>query len=94
MDVWDDTTAGNGSLDQCVELLISADSQLQVAGSDAFDLEVLACVACKFEHLSGQILKNSGGVHSGSGTDTAVACDTSLEEPVNAADGELHRDNN
>ena len=91
VDMGDNTTTGNGGLDQGVELLISADRQLQVARSDTFDLEVFACVACKFEHLSGQVLKNSGGVHSRSGTDTAVAADTSLEEPVDAADGELHK---
>lgn len=38
VDVWNDTTAGNGSLNQRVEFLISPDSQLQVAWINTLDL--------------------------------------------------------
>lgn len=56
VDVRDDTTAGDRGLDERVELLVSADGQLQVAGRDALDLEVLGRVARELEHLGGQVL--------------------------------------
>ena len=40
MDVGDDTTAGDGRLDEGVELLVTADGELEVAGRDALDLWV------------------------------------------------------
>jgi hypothetical protein len=40
VDVGDHTTAGDGRLDQGVELLVTADGELEVAGRDALDLWV------------------------------------------------------
>lgn len=37
----DDTTTADGGLDECVELLISADGKLQVAGRDTLHLKIL-----------------------------------------------------
>ena len=93
VNVGDNTTAGNCSLDQGVELLVTADGQLKVARCYAFNLKVLARVASEFKHLSSQVLKNSGGVHCGSGTNSAVGTDTSLQESVNTTDGELDETN-
>ena len=45
MDVWDDSSAGNGSLDEQVEFLITSDSKLQVSGGDSLYFKVLAGVA-------------------------------------------------
>jgi len=64
VDVWDDTTTGDGGLNEGIKLLVTADSKLQVAGSDALNFEVLAGIACKLKHLSGEVLKNSCGVDS------------------------------
>lgn len=44
VDVRQYTSEGDGRADQRVELLITADSELQMAGSDALDLEVLGGV--------------------------------------------------
>ena len=41
MDVRDDTSTGNSSLDEHVELFVTSDGQLQVSGSDSPDFEVL-----------------------------------------------------
>lgn len=46
MDVRDHTTTSDGCLDEGVELLVTTDSELQMAGSYALDLEVLAGVTC------------------------------------------------
>ena len=37
-------TVGDGGTDQCVELLITADSQLEMAGRDTLDLQILGGV--------------------------------------------------
>ena len=58
MDVWDDTTAGDGGLDEGIELLVTTDGELQVARGDALDLEVLGGIACELKHLSSQVLED------------------------------------
>ena len=39
-----DTTEGDGGADEGVELLVTADGELEMAGGDALDLEVLCGV--------------------------------------------------
>ena len=41
VDVRDDTTTSNGSLDQGVKLFVSSDSELQVSWGDSLDFKVL-----------------------------------------------------
>ena len=89
MDVGDDAAASDGRLDERVELLISADRELQVTGSDALHLEVLARVAGELEDLGGEVLEDGGGVDRRRGADALAALDGRLEEPVDTADGEL-----
>ncbi len=48
MDMWDDSTACNGALNQCVQLFISSNCKLQMAGCDAFHLQIFAGISCKF----------------------------------------------
>ncbi len=58
VNVGNDTSTGDGGFNEGIKFLVSADCQLKVAGSDALDLEVLACVSCQFEDLSGEVLKD------------------------------------
>ena len=58
VDVGNNTTTGDGRFNKRVELFVTADSQLQVARGDAFDLEVLAGVTSQFENLSCEVLKD------------------------------------
>ena len=53
---------GDGRADQRVELLVAADGQLQVAGRNALDLQVLGRVAGQLEHFGGQVLEDGGDV--------------------------------
>lgn len=89
MDVGNDTTTRDGGLDEGVELLVTADSELKVAGSDTLDLEVLGGVASKLEHLSSEVLEDGSRVDGGGGTDTAVGRGAALQEAVDTADREL-----
>ena len=51
MDVRNDAAAGNGGLDQGVQLLVTTNGELQVTGGDTLHLQVLGGVACQLENL-------------------------------------------
>ena len=89
MDVGDNTTTGDGGLDERVELLITTDGELEVTGRDTLHLEVARGVAGELHHLSAQVLEDRGGVHGSSRTDTVVGVNAGLEETVDTTDGEL-----
>lgn len=89
MDVGEDTTSSDrGVAEELVQLVVVADSQLDVTGNNAGLLVVLSGVASEFEDLSGEVLKNGSEVHGGTSTD-ALSVATSLEEAGDSADGEL-----
>lgn len=44
VDMRQDTSEGDGGADQSVELLITTDSELQVAGGDTLNFEILGSV--------------------------------------------------
>ena len=51
VDMGDDSSAGDGGLDQGVQLLVSTDGQLQMAGSDTLHLQILGGVASQLQNL-------------------------------------------
>ena len=51
MDMRDDSAAGDGRLDERVQLLVASDGELQVAGGDTLHLEILGGVAGQLENL-------------------------------------------
>ena len=53
VNVGDDSAAGNGSLDEGVQLLVTSDGQLQVAGGDSLHLQVLRSVSGQLQNLVG-----------------------------------------
>ena len=71
MDVGDDAAAGDGRLDQGVQLLVTADGQLQMSRGDPLHLEVLGGVAGELEDLGGEVLEDGGAVDGGGGSNTA-----------------------
>ena len=91
VDVRNHTTTSNGGLNQSVKFFVSANGQLQVAWSYSFHLKVLGGVACKFEYLSGEVFKDSGGVDRRCGTYTTVRAHSALQESVDSANRELKR---
>ena len=91
MDVRDDTTASNGGLDQGIELLITADGELKVTGSDSLHLEIFASVASKLENLRSEVLEDGCRIDGGCSTDTAACANSTLEEPVDSSDRELNK---
>ena len=90
VDVGDNTAASNGSLDKGVQLFITADRQLEVARSNALDLEVLASVTSQLKYLSRQVLEDCSRVDCRSCSNAAVRANTRLEESVDPSNGELY----
>lgn len=89
VDVRDDTTAGDGGLDERVELLVTADGEQEMSRRDSLDLKILGSVTSELQNLSSQVLKDSGRVDGGSGTNSTVGADSALQESVDSSDGEL-----
>ena len=84
-----DTTEGYGGADQSIELLISADRELEMARCDALDLEILGSVAGKFENLSGEVLEDSCDIDSSFGADAHLVLSVVLEETLDTTAREL-----
>ena len=83
-----------GGFDECIQFFVTADSQLEMSGGDALDLQVFAGVTGQLEDLSGEVLKDGGGVDGSCGTDSACAADSSLQVSVNTTNGELTKKRN
>ena len=89
VDVRDNTTASNGSLNQGVQLLVTSDGQQQVSGCDTLDLQVLAGIAGKLQNFGSQVLHDSSGVNRSSGTDSLSRVNSSLQKTVDTTHREL-----
>ena len=89
VDVRNDTTSGNGSLDESIQLFVTPNGQLQVTRRDTLDLEILAGVSSQLEDFGGQVLQDSRSVDRSSGSDTVSLVNGVLQETVNTTDGEL-----
>ena len=89
VDVRDDTTSGNGSLDQGIQFFVTPNGQLQVARSDTLDLQILAGVSSQLEDLGRQVFENCRRVNGSGSSDTVSLVNRLLQETVNTTDREL-----
>ena len=88
--MWQDTTKGNGGANQGIQFFVAADRELQVAGRDALDLEILGCVACELEYFSSQVFEYGGQVDGGFGADARLVAGNSSEVALYATTWELY----
>ena len=91
VDMGDDSSTGNGGLDQGVKLLITTNGQLQMPRGDALYFEIFAGVSCQFEDFGREVFQDSGCVNCGRGSHALARLDGTLEEPMNTTHGELWR---
>merc|ERR1719471_517762 len=89
VDVGDDSTSGNGGLDQGVQLLVSSDGELQMARGDSLHLQVLGGVASQLQHLGGEVLQDGRAVHGGGGANTTSSEAPALEVTMDPSDRKL-----
>lgn len=89
LDVWQDTTLGDGNArQQFVQFFVVADGQLQMTGDDSGFLVVTGSVSRQLEHLRSQILHDGRQVDWGPGTDP-LGIVALPEQTVDATDREL-----
>ena len=69
----DDSSAGDGSLDERVEFLVPPDSELEVPGRHRLLPQVIGRVPSELEDLGHQVLEYAGHVDRGVGVDLPVA---------------------
>jgi hypothetical protein len=71
VDVGEDTTLSDGDTGQeLAQLLVIADSELNVTGDDTGLLVVASGIASQFEDLSGEVLKDGSQVNGSTSADT------------------------
>ena len=89
LDVGQDTALSNGHAgEEFVQLLVIADSQLQVPGDDPALLVVTGCVTCQLQHLSGEVFHDRCQIHWG--TSANSLCIVSLPQvAMDTSNGEL-----
>lgn len=90
--MWQNTSIGDCGADECVELLVTADGELEMARRDALDLEILGGVACKFQDFSGEVFQDSRQVDGGLGADARLLARDGTEVTLYTAARKLDRD--
>lgn len=90
VDVGQDTSSGDGGLDELIKLIVGADSEQQVAGVDTLYVHVLGGVSGQLKQLGGEVFEDGSRVDGSSGSDTASGVRALLQETVDASDGELY----
>jgi len=78
VNVRDDTTTSNGSLDEGIQLLISSNGQLKMPWCDSFHFQILASISSKLKNLCRQIFKDWSQVDSSGGPNSPVSWDPLL----------------
>ncbi len=67
VDMRQNAAKGNRRADECVELFVTADGELQMTGRNAFHFEILGCVPGQLEHFGGKIFEDGSHVDGGFG---------------------------
>lgn len=89
MDVGQDTSTGDGSLDELIKLVIGTDGEEQVARVDTLNVHILGGVSGKLEQLGSQVLEDGSRVNGSGGSNAASSVRALLQETVDTSDGEL-----
>ena len=89
MDVWEDTTGGDGNIfHEFGKLLIVSDGELDVSWDNSWFLGIFGGVTGELKDLSGEVLKDGSKINWGTGSDS-ISVLSLLEESGNSSDWEL-----
>ena len=89
VNVRDDTSTGNGGLDQSIQFFITSNGKLQVTRRDTLDLKILAGVSGQLQNFGGKVFQNGRGVN-GSGSSYSVSLvNRVLQETMDTTNREL-----
>jgi len=89
VNVRNDTTTCNGSLDESIQLFVTTNGELQVARRDALDFQIFAGISSQLEHFGSQVFKNGRSVNGSGSTDTVTLVNRVLEETMHTTHGKL-----
>jgi hypothetical protein len=62
--VWQHTTESNGGADQCVQLFVASDGELQMSRSDTLDFEILRGITSQFKNFGSEVFEDGGNIDS------------------------------
>ena len=57
-----DTSEGDSGTDEGIELLVTANGELQMAGSNTLDFKILSSITCELKNFCCQVFQNSSNV--------------------------------
>lgn len=87
--MWENTTKGDRCANERVEFFVSADGELQVAGGNTLDFEILCGISCELEDFSGQVFEDGGYVDSSLGSNAHLILGVVLQETLDTTTREL-----
>ena len=85
----DDTSTGNGGLDQSIQFFITSDGELQVTRSDTLDLKILAGVSGQLQNFGGKVFQNGRSVNGSGSSNSVSLVNRVLQETMDTTNREL-----
>lgn len=79
-----------GGSNEAIQLFITTDGKLKVAGRDALDFEVLGGVPGQLEDFGAEVFKDGSRVDGSGGTNALVGLHAGLQVAVDTTDRELN----
>ena len=89
MNVRDNTSSSNGSLDKGIQFFVTTNGELKMSWRNTLHLQILTGVSGQFQNFGCEVLEDGRSVNSCGGTNTVSVVDGVLQETVHTTDGEL-----
>jgi len=89
--VWQDTSESDGGANESIEFFVTTDGELEMAGSNALDLEILGSISCELENFSSQIFEDCSNIDGSLGSNAHLVLGVVLQETLDTTAGELEK---
>jgi len=87
--VWQDTSEGDSGANEGIEFFVTANGKLEMARSNALDLEILGSVSSELENFSSQIFEDCSNIDGSLGSNAHLVLGVVLQETLDTTAGEL-----